>query len=162
MKTEINSALQELDSIVGLSDELPETSAKKEPGLDDLSDLDKLLEDSLKLAKKSPNRRIYKETRDAVKNLEREIATVQWEILEYISVWYQVQCSCGEKGLIVFCRHMCKKRLEKKRITHWENVEAIPKDAVAKNVVIYREVSGCENCIQFDHNELELFNEVIA
>ncbi len=131
----------------------------------DLSSLDNLMEESTQLAKPyAPNRRVYKELKKDVDSLKRKDEFATWEVLEYISVWTQTICQCGEPGPMAFCRYMRKLRqVSKHRRIHWEEVEELQEmvGVGTRNALVVRDIQACEHCVDLAGMKFEDFTEVV-
>jgi hypothetical protein len=120
---------------------------KEEPDIGDLDDLDKLLTDSLAIAKKSQNKRIYKELKKAVdEKILCDFQLERWEVLEDISVWVQTRCKCGELGGKTFLRNMQKMKKVGSSMLHWKEVKELTGETEVRYALITIEVNGCGCC----------------
>jgi len=152
---------QVLSEIVPTESEILSASSKLEPDFDDLSDLDSLLSESMQLAKKSTNKRIYKEAKRNVDDLLEVYKQVAWEIQESIEVWTMTRCVCGNLGTMTFVRNMQKLKKVGGTVLHWETVAELPADADRRYALVERPVSRCEYCAELEYEKFQAFSEVV-
>lgn len=121
--------------------------SKSEPDLDDLNDLDQLLTDSLAIAKKNHNKRIYKELKKAVdEKILCDFQLERWELLENIEVWMRTRCKCGREGEPTWLRNMQKMKKVGSSLIHWKEVKELEIGEEVRYALITTEVGGCEGC----------------
>lgn len=146
---------------------LTSPTAKSEPDLDDLADLDNLLADSMALSTKAkaPNRRVLKETKVKVADMIEQYKLLAWDVVENIQVWNMTRCKCGGLGTMVFCRNMqklskvgCPKSSPQ---LHWETVAELPAGEPVRFALVTRVVEKCEFCADLHIEEFQDFGEVV-
>ncbi len=152
--------METLADIIPAEQQLLELQQKLEPDFDDLSDLDALLEQSIALNTKKPNKRVYKETKDAVDAFLAHKPV--WEILENIEVWQMTKCKCGGLGTMTFVRYMQKLKKVGQAVLHWETVKELKAEDVRRFALVERDVERCEFCADLHIEEFRAFQEVIG
>lgn len=147
--------------------EVPESAISpiplSEPDPNDLSDLDLLLQESVKiqqLSKPATMRRVYKELKQSTESMIAEHTNqVCWVVLDTISVWQRTYCKCGHRGVVTLTRYMQKLKKVGSTTIHWETIEKPEPGVEVRKTLVVRETDACGICCPGD--KFEDFKETI-
>ena len=134
-------------------------SMKAEPddndlaGLDDdfdLSELDDLLAESMKAAKKK-----YVTPRDLIRRVAASNvpAAIAWIVMENIAIWERHSCSCGMTTPAIFLHYKQKKVSGK--TTVWEKTDKPDLTKPLRHALKQRGTDLCEDCCDIDSDQME-------